>query len=998
MVLSIFFLGLSFGSILASKYIHKLKRPLLTYGIIEGLIGVYSFFLIYGLLNFQEIMSFLPLGGGTFSKFFLVFLFLLPPTIGMGSSLPVLVHIFSGKDKSTKGNGKNVSILYGVNTLGAAFGAFLSGFAFIPNFGVLESNHLMAALNIAILAMAYFLDKKLNISVQTKTDVLEEEKFSFKALGHKGILLVCAACGFSSLTIQVVWNKYLGIYFGTNIYGLGLILSIYLSGMAIGSFVLSLFIEKITNKKEWMAKLVGLNIIAIFITSYLLNELPVISYIVHLAFGGSLSQLTVKALSASFVLIFPTILFGALLPLAIHVMTEDKRKTVQNVGFAYSINTFGSIIGSYLAGLYFLPNFGSSATANIAIAFLALSLLIYATLELKSESLKWRYSIASIVMIGLVFSVPSINFRKVVKSAYLNYTKDIESFEQLNKQLSKDSEDFKMIHEGETAITSLSNDKQDGEDYKQILRLKTNGLNESVYYQNALDILPKYEALLGLLPYLFTEAPQKAFIVGYGGGYTVDLMTKLQIPLVHVVELEEGIIKAAQYVYKGDNPVLKRPNLKLEIEDARYALTTMQKSQYDIIVSQPSHSWLTGVANLFTQEYFNIVKNNLTNKGIFSQWLNLYNMDEEVLVSILKSFYTVFPEGIIFTDHDDDELIMLGSKTSINFNEKGFSNLRKSSRWRKVLSLVPIETKADFFTNFSVKREDVWEAIKDAPLNTDINAYAEVRQSKIFYKEQTNTEVNNFFEKTFKGKAHEVAKEDSVEFTEELIWSYLAQGKYQKLYPVLDNYTPKAEKLSRYKFLGKLSIELERYSSAIYYLSKDLEISASSETLNDLLYVYKILKKDSDAQILVEDFSHLKDSSSACYLAQIQNQNVPNADDIDKLLSSCDSTIKLFAARNLLQNGQTHMAINLLESYKEEFQYDTQSLKLLVSAYLKINQLEKAQDMLAEVKERHESEERRIKDLAEFYRGQGLEEDASMLEGQLKLMSRESSQSEILQI
>jgi hypothetical protein len=170
------------------------------------------------------------------------------------------------------------------------------------------------------------------------------------------------------------------------------------------------------------------------------------------------------------------------------------------------------------------------------------------------------------------------------------------------------------------------------------------------------------------------------------------------------------------------------------IEDARYALAANYFGPLDIIVSQPSHSWLSGAANLFTKEFFTIVRKNLSEKGVFAQWLNLYNMDVEVLESLLKTFFTVFPHGAVFTEGQDDELVLLGSNQAIDLNFQKLNLLAKNPVLQSKLTQVFRHSPYDLLSLYSISRSDILELTRNAPINTDINAFAEVRQSKIFYE------------------------------------------------------------------------------------------------------------------------------------------------------------------------------------------------------------------------------------------------------------------------
>jgi spermidine synthase len=1029
LVLSIFFFGLSLGSFFAGKYIEKINRPLVFYGVIEGLIGLYSFFLIKGLLNFQTILStvcdllsvtpdsafFLMI------KFGLVFLFLLPPTLGMGASLPILVQLFSRRElqSNKKNTGKIISLLYGINTFGAAIGAFISGFHLIPLWGISKANTAMAIVNFAIMVAAVIIHQLILAKETTenenenedlqKTLSPEEKTISIKVkmpTQSKAILIACGASGMASLTAQVVWNKYLGVFFGTNIYGLGLILAIYLFGMAIGSFILAVFIDRLKNKYRFLTQLIVVNVLSVMATSYLLDELAYIAFFVSKMFNFELGQLTVKAIAATMILTLPTIIFGSLLPLAISTLTVDGKKASWQVGLAYSINTCGSILGSYITGIIILPLWGSAAAILMAVLFLIVSLVVMIVWGLREDGpssfwqslkLNKNYSAVTVVLVLIMLFAPSVRFHQVIKAAYFNYRHSFASFADVKKALSKENEDFKMIREGETAIISLSNDKNDGQNYQEILRLKTNGLNESVYFQNALEVLPKYEALLGLLPYLFSDRPQKAYIVGYGGGYTVDLLTNLQIPMVHVVELEKGILEAADYVYQGANPVLRRKNLKLEIEDARYSLNSMQDQQYDFVVSQPSHSWLTGVANLFTIDFFKIVKNNLNQKGIFAQWLNLYNMDETVLKSILKSFYEVFPHGAVFTDSVDDELIMLGSSSPLQFNHEQFEKLKRGQRWKNVLQMVPIESKEGFFSNFAFTREDVWPLIESAVINTDDNAYAEVRQSKLYYNNEAQQGVDNFFHVSFKGNFGTLLgplKEDKValdSFNKNIINHYLSYQKTEKLYQKFAHFERQKQAEEDYQYLGETTKNLERYHSALYYFNLAMKKNPDTYSLNSMLQIHLISKNWIEAQkLLAETTASLKDDTTFCYETLINlNIDPKSADKINendllsraaKLKNDCGPYFDLLLGQYYLELGEYEKAINSLAQNFQSSYLLAEALRLSTIAQLKMNRLVESQSMINQLSELTATESTRILDLAAYYRLSNLENDALFLE------------------
>ena len=85
--------------------------------------------------------------------------------------------------------------------------------------------------------------------------------------------------------------------------------------------------------------------------------------------------------------------------------------------------------------------------------------------------------------------------------------------------------------------------------------------------------------------------------------------------------------------------------MRLDFNDARNTLL-VERTRYDLIVSQPSHPWLAGAANVFTRQFWEIVKSRLNERGVFGQWINLFKMDATTLRSLVRlSALTAQPTG-----------------------------------------------------------------------------------------------------------------------------------------------------------------------------------------------------------------------------------------------------------------------------------------------------------------------------------------------------------------
>ena len=105
--------------------------------------------------------------------------------------------------------------------------------------------------------------------------------------------------------------------------------------------------------------------------------------------------------------------------------------------------------------------------------------------------------------------------------------------------------------------------------------------------------------------------------------------------------------------------MLKQPGVRLLIGDGRSHLR-LSTRQYDVIVSEPSNPWMAGVAALFTREFFEAARARLRPGGVFCQWAHTYEIAEQDLRSIVRTFASVFPDGTMWLVGEGD-LLLIGS-------------------------------------------------------------------------------------------------------------------------------------------------------------------------------------------------------------------------------------------------------------------------------------------------------------------------------------------------
>ncbi|MDX1812243.1 MAG: hypothetical protein R3240_09870, partial [Gammaproteobacteria bacterium] len=257
-----------------------------------------------------------------------------------------------------------------------------------------------------------------------------------------------------------------------------------------------------------------------------------------------------------------------------------------------------------------------------------------------------------------------------------------------------------------------------------------NGLNESIIDLNDASNSLVLENMLAYIPYFVHKHPKTAYVVGFGGGITTRAFTHTDVESIRVVELEPTVVEAGKQIKNGPVNALKDPRVHLEFNDARNTLLIEDKT-YDIIAAQPSHPWRAGAANVFTQDFFELVYSRLNDDGIFSQWVNLFRMDVTTLKSLFKAFFNVFPQGFTMANLETGDLMMVGSKQPLKFDFQQIRERMQKPQIKALFKHYQVEDAEDLMWYFALSRDEAVAAAKNSIANTDRNIFTEVRLSSL---------------------------------------------------------------------------------------------------------------------------------------------------------------------------------------------------------------------------------------------------------------------------
>ncbi len=717
-VIGAFFLGLGLGSFF-SRYINHQKRAILTsYALLEFTIAVSALLLLPTLLNLDHfIASSVALSDIAALKYLLIGLLLLIPTAAMGATLPLISTLMIQKKQTM---GKRYAQVYSLNTFGAVLGAILCGFVLVPNIGLDGAVYSAVFINIVIALLALTMAQRGYFSPLIKSPPPASEAFSnetnkpynnqkFKAL------TVLFVTGFVSIATEIGWSKYLIIFTGSTIYGFSSLIAMLLFAIALGSWIIRKRIDTIKDPSLWLGyALLLLSVLLVFTYSGLSYIPNVQTYLTHSEFSYTTQNL-LKYLAIFAIISPPSFLFGVIFPLALQLYTQTPNRVQTDSSTAFALNTFAGILGATLAGFWIIPQFG---TATLLLS-MAVIIALTASIFMLSHSLK-KQSILLIALSGLTFVTiilpPPLSYKPLLIAKF----NSLENTQFTEEQITY----IKEAKSGVIAIFDLQN---------QYRRLINNGLSEAIINRVNPNNSDLTASLLALLPYLLHTDPspdKKAFIIGFGGGISVYAMTKTPIQSIKVVELEPAVIEAMKSIYNPPEiPSLLDSRVTLEIQDARHVLLA-QKERYDIIVSQPSHPWLSGASNLFTEEFFEITKNRLNEDGIYSQWVNLFQMDATTLKAIIKAFNNVYPYTTSFIIRRNEDMILLGSKKPIQPSYQTVASRLSETNIQKILARNKIRTPEELAPYQGLNKYQMVNMTQDSVSSTQTNIITEIRLSR----------------------------------------------------------------------------------------------------------------------------------------------------------------------------------------------------------------------------------------------------------------------------
>jgi len=709
-VLTAFMAGMALGSFYIGRYADRHQNPLKIYAYLEIGIGVYAIILplILAGTNFIYIFLYRNLGGSFYLlsifRFILCFIVLLIPTTFMGGTLPVMTRAITGKIDRL---GWTVGSLYALNTFGAVIGCFLSGFILIKIMGITITTIISAGINVAIALIVLFIFAKKEFIFSNednhKADKKQDNDFSIDLPQNAGkiALLVFGVSGFCALAYEVLWTRILVLFLGSTAYAFATMLSTFLCGIAVGSVLIAKFADK---RKDLLTAL-GIIQIVIALSAILLIPIYGKLYDIGLKFTGSgWWTFFISRYSLSFlVMLIPTIFMGATFPIASKIYANSIENLGKSIGKIYSINTLGSIFGSFFAGFVFIPLIGVQksimvmACLNIAIGISAfIPNLMYWRSKNNSKKVISHYVYIVIAIVAVIVSIFVID----TSQPLTKFTAVFKGSGEKNKLLF-------YKEEVDTSVTVV----EDTEGVRRIF-VDTNQAAEDSRWD-----LPSHN-IIGHLPILLHPDPKNALVIGFGMGVTSYAITRHGVN-VDAVEISPGVVSANSFFTKINHDVLKDPLIHLTIEDGRnYTLTTDKK--YDVISTGIIHPLVsTNSAGFYTKDFYELCKKRMTENGIMCQWVPLHRLPEEHFKTIIRTFKASFPHTTLWYKWTPDFIILIGTPEELSIDLQDFIKRVEKPAVKADLETVNMDDPFVLLDSFMMDERTIDAYVGNGRIHTD---------------------------------------------------------------------------------------------------------------------------------------------------------------------------------------------------------------------------------------------------------------------------------------
>jgi len=739
-VITAYMAGLAAGSWYFGRRSDHTASPLRVYAWLEIGVGVYAAttpWLFSGLQStYAGIAGVAGVVGtsGHLARITIALAALLIPTFLMGGTLPLLVR---GVADTFSRLGTTTSRLYGVNTLGAMTGTLLAGYVLIRQFGITATIFTGVVINLAIAAAVLMVLRTM--PEQDEPGTSDREAGVADGSGPRiTVIIGFGAAGFAALLTQLAWIRALVLTVGGSVYAFTIALACFLAGIGIGSLTYN-WIFPGSTRMTALARLPQTAVVAGLAGFTILAGIPLLAMLPEWFLAGyaaglkdNFARFQAYIFGLAFALMFlPTLFMGVLFPLVTVIWTRHFASAGRGVGTAYAMNTAGTILGALLGGLLIVPWLGIQHSLVLAAGIYLLVAVTFWLAGTRSLSALGRSGlpvVSIVIFVTGTWYLPPWDSVVWGNGVYYRPEYTIEGMKEMSLHDVMAQNRLLYYEEGIDGTVAVSTD----EDQKYLL------INGKTDASSVGDL--QTQLLLGHVPILFHKQPKKALIIGLGSGITAGAVAVHDsIEQITVLEILPEVVEASEFFIEENQHVLEDPRVELVSADARNYILAADQT-WDIIISEPSNPWISGISNLFTRDFFQLARQQLAPGGIMTQWFHAYSMSVEDMKSVLRTFSESFAYVTVWHSQLGD-ILLVGAETPYDLSLQRFEQVQSDEKVGKDLERANMFSARDLARLHLLSGDQLKSYVAGAQLNTDDEPRIEFSAPRNLYAQTTRANM-----------------------------------------------------------------------------------------------------------------------------------------------------------------------------------------------------------------------------------------------------------------
>jgi len=721
-VLCAFMTGLALGAWGIGQFLsHKNKQKktvnlVLLYGLIEGLIGLYGLFFPYGLELISGFYS--PIVNGTIElsfllhwiEFFLSTALMLPATICMGATLPLIGSWSIGKNSERIL--PDVSILYSLNTFGAVAGCLYTQTIALKYFGVSATNLTAIGMNFLVFLLCTPLRSYFIKSSSSKTPVIKHKINHVRSSTPDRklsllLIFIFAYSGMAALASEILWTRVLVFPMGTTLSSFALILATFLFGIALGSIMADKLLGNSNHVLKFLLIQLSIAVLCIAILPLFenLHEWTLkADQLFYDLDNIALKTIGIRSLFAFGLMFLPTLGFGLSFPLANRININLFKTNSKTLGNTYALNTIGATLGTIITPFILIPFMGIRMSL-----FVIYSIHIFLCLVAMAIHFKWNdknfvksgFIATTIIFLGYIWSNPKIS------------TEQLGSHNLARIEIDTPKSQLKLIEyiEGDFSTLSVIENKKSKSRTLYMNGFSTATVSDSIGGSD-------YMQAMGFIPMVLHPNPKKAMVICFGTGNTTGTVSLFPGVQVDGIEIDKNVLSLAHHFSKWNHNAQKKKNIHMYIQDGR-TFTRWTQNKYDVITLEPMSPIQAGTVNLYSREFYQLAAERLNKDGLMMQWLPLHLVGPDDAKSILKTFQEVYPHTSIWNSFLTRIVLLVGSKEEIALDKIRFEELMRIPEIQNSAQQIGINTFLDFTDFFLTDANKVNSFMQNADLITD---------------------------------------------------------------------------------------------------------------------------------------------------------------------------------------------------------------------------------------------------------------------------------------